>query len=247
MDGECSRCPAGISGVAFLTGIRDTGRLVAGIGRLVIDRFMAAKANVGSGSIISVMTGCAIVGDGNMSSCQHVVIAVNRESGRGPAWIGRMAVSAGIGDPDGQVVGVRCLHVNAIMTIAADHSSTLITILMALQAVCGGVGAGEREIGRIMIKSSALAGRVATVTGLAVPAVAADALVFFIHVRLVMFMAVYTAENSVISGCGMTIHTCVPFSLVLTRIDREILPVVIECGWDPGVLGMAGLTIMRKS
>jgi hypothetical protein len=131
MYGECGRGPSGICGMTFLAGIWDTGRLVAGIGSLVINRFMAAEAVIGSAGIITVVAGCAIVGDGNMSTCQRIIVAVNRESGRGPAWIGGVAICAGIWNSYTHVVWVRCLYVNAIMTITADHGGTLITILMA--------------------------------------------------------------------------------------------------------------------
>ena len=52
---------------------------------------MATETRVGCSGVITIMAISAI-GDGGVGTGQGVIIAMNRESGRSPARIGRMAI-----------------------------------------------------------------------------------------------------------------------------------------------------------
>lgn len=80
---------------------------------------------------------------------------------------------------------------------------------------------------------------VALKAGLVVVYIAADITVLFVHVCLVVFVAIDTGELSVVVRTGMAFRTIVPFSLVLTGVNREVLPVVIKSGRLPFYLCVA--------
>jgi hypothetical protein len=63
---------------------------------------------------------------------------------------------------------------------------------------------------------------------LAVILVAGYSLVFFIHIRLGMSMAVNAAEDRIVTGDCMALRAERPLSLVLSAIYREIQGVMIK-------------------
>ncbi len=77
--------------------------------------------------------------------------------------------------------------------------------------------------------------------------ISANPLVFFIHVCLVVLMAVDTTKYPIIGGVGMAIRASGPFSLVLPAVYREIFAVMVKGGGDPGILGMAGFAIRGEA
>lgn len=62
---------------------------------LVVVGLVAANAGIGCRVVISVVTVVAIVCNGNVGACQHVIIVVNGEGCRCPVWIGGMTGIAG--------------------------------------------------------------------------------------------------------------------------------------------------------
>lgn len=76
--------------------------------------------------------------------------------------------------------------------------------------------------------------------------VTGNCLVILVRVCLIMFMAVNATENGIISRINMAFRAGAPFSIVTTRIDREILGIVVECRRFPGGLSVAGLAFRRE-
>lgn len=48
-----------------------------------------------------------------------------------------------------------------------------------------------------------------------------------------MFVAIYTTECGEIAWGCVAVNALIPFSVVFSTINREILQVVIEGGWFP--------------
>jgi len=207
MDGECGRCPSRIGRVACFAGIWNADGDVVRIGRLVIIAFMAAKAAIGCGGIIPVMTGIAVICNGGMRTGKRVVVAMDGECGRRPTWIGRVACFAGVRYSNCCMVRIGRLGISRIMTIRTDGSGARITADVTELAFNGGMCAGQREIRIVVIEASSATGGMAGITCLAVVCVAPNTLVLFIHVGLEVRMAVNTTENSIIIRVGMTIST----------------------------------------
>ena len=63
---------------------------------------------------------------------------------------------------------------------------------------------------------------------------------------IAVFMALNTSEQCIITWCSVTLGTLVPFAPVLSTINGEILCIVIECRWGPGILRMTCLAIGRE-
>ena len=92
-----------------MTGFAGCGKIrgnVVGICRLVIFISMANKACPGQIGIIPVMTGGTFIGNGNVCTGQYIVIIVDREGGRFPAWLRCMTGFAVGWDVDGSMVRV---------------------------------------------------------------------------------------------------------------------------------------------
>ena len=65
-----------------MTAFTSLGKLrssVVWLGCLIVISRMTSEACFGRIGIITVVTGCAIVGYSDMSTCQHVIIIMNRE------------------------------------------------------------------------------------------------------------------------------------------------------------------------
>ena len=64
--------------------------------------------------------------------------------------------------------------------------------------------------------------------------------------RIIVFVAINATEQGKISRSGVAIHTLIPFVVVISTINREILLVVIPGGGHPGTGRMAILTSGRE-
>ncbi len=106
------------------------------------------------------------------------------------------------------------------------------------------MGPGKRKSRVIMIKCTLHAsGRMAFIAGYTVKSIASDTGMFAVHIGLVVFMAINAAEELVVALVCMTLTAQAPCALVFPGIDREILPVVIECGGCPGRCAMARFAV----
>ena len=65
-------------------------------------------------------------------------------------------------------------------------------------------------------------------------------------VLVVVFVAIYATEYGIIARYYMAIDALIPFSVVVSAVDREILIVVVPGRWRPGALCMAILTGGRE-
>ena len=64
--------------------------------------------------------------------------------------------------------------------------------------------------------------------------------------RIVVFMAIDTAEKGKIPRSGMTINALIPFAVMSATVYGEIILIVVPGGRIPGVRGMTILTRGRK-
>ena len=66
-------------------------------------------------------------------------------------------------------------------------------------------------------------------TGCTVVGIPRFSLVIVVHrILVVMLVAIDTTEGAEITGARVTIHAGVPFPIVISAVDREILGVVVE-------------------
>ena len=56
-----------------------------------------------------------------------------------------------------------------------------------------------------------------------------------------------TSEYGIIIRVGVTIIAIIPFTLMLSTIDREVFDIVIESSWFPCVFTMTGCAVGSKS
>ncbi len=61
--------------------------------------------------------------------------------------------------------------------------------------------------------------------------------------RIVMLMAIDAAEQAIVAGCGVAVHTFIPLPFMFATVDGEILTVMIPDRGDPRIRGMTGFTI----
>ena len=84
----------------------------------------------------------------------------------------------------------------------------------------------------------------AIVTGLAVILVTRYTCV--IPSRFSLVVTAQAVEDLVIIWIWVTIGALVPFPCVAAAVYWEVLVVMIESGWDPGILSMAQFAVCRK-
>jgi hypothetical protein len=70
----------------------------------------------------------------------------------------------------------------------------------------------------------------AIITGVAIVLIVRTSLVLVVRSRLGVFVAENALEHREIRGIGVTIGTLVPLIPMRTRIDREVLRIVIPIG-----------------
>lgn len=61
--------------------------------------------------------------------------------------------------------------------------------------------------------------------------------------RIVMLVAIDTAEQGIVAWRRVAIHALIPFAFMFAAIDREVLPVMIPGGRGPSRGRVAGFTI----
>lgn len=220
------------------------------IGSLIVLLTMTGKAGIGRIHVCTFMTCKAIAGNISVGALQHIIFVMHREKCRFPLRLRRMAFIAIVCKSQLKVIGI-CGHV--VIFGMADQTNGRragITAFMAIQTIGGGVCAGERECGGIVIEAALrITGRMAGKAGRAVVHVSDHLLMLFIGLRLVMLVAVRTTEQRVTGRIGMAFGTGIPFAVVLSRINRKKLPVVLPeiCRRPTGNRGVALRTFVGKT
>jgi hypothetical protein len=59
-------------------------------------------------------------------------------------------------------------------------------------------------------------------------------------------MAIEAIKYCIVIRVRMTLRALIPLAFMLSTINREVHPVVIECGWDPFALSMTRNAVCRK-
>ena len=124
------------------------------------------------------------------------------------------------------MVGIKRLIVVPLMTTSTGVGCTLITAGVAFYALCRGVCAGER-IDLAVIKPLLFTIRMAAKTGRTVPGVTGNSLMLFIHVALVVLVAIDTGELGIVCRIGMTLAATVPFAVVASGIYGKRFGVMV--------------------
>ena len=92
-----------------------------------------------------------------------------------------------------------------------------------------------------MIKPAfSAAGRVTGETSFACILISRDPSMFIVHVGLVVLMAIDAAKYGITGWVGMTFGTAIPFTLMLSRINGEILFIMIKSGRLPSFGSVTG-------
>ena len=68
---------------------------MVGIGRLVVVAFMTAETIIGSSRVITVMASVTFIGNSGMCPRQRIIISMDWECSRFPAWICSVTCLAG--------------------------------------------------------------------------------------------------------------------------------------------------------
>lgn len=168
-----------------------------------------------------------------------------RELCRTPSGICAVAGSTVRGEIQSSVIGVGSLiEVRKMASIAICGCSD-IPGRVAVDTVGRSVSTSEWEGSIVMVKGIVcIASRVAGKTGGAVIGVSG-----YTHVVIVRFrihMTGGTGKLHVVGRVNMTVHTFIPFALVLATVDWEVLHVMIKRGWLPGGLSVASDAISRE-
>ena len=122
-----------------------------------------------------------------------------------------------------------------------------ITIFMTIQAIDSNMSAGKRENGSIVIESAVgLSSGMALIASDALVDIPPHSLMLPVGINLVVFMAINATEQTIISRCGMAFCADFPFVVMISAVNREVLPVVIEGRWRPCCRCMAKLAFRRK-
>ena len=206
---------------------------MVGVGGPVEIRSMTAGAGIRGVVVVAVVAGGTITGDRQVRSVQDPEVVVIRELGRTPTGLGGMAGGTIRREVEGLVVRIGCNvpvgHVAGV-TIRGCPS---IPGGMALDAIGGGMGPGQREAGVAVVKGIiGVAGRMAGEAGITVVVVTRYA--DMVIIRFGIGMASRAGEFGIIGRVGMTVRTLVPLTQMLAAVNGEILSVMVECGRRPG-------------
>lgn len=128
--------------MAVGTGCRELGCSMWRVIRLVIIILMASDTGIGRGIVIAVMAHCAIIGNCHMGAGQDVVIVVDRECGRGPVRVGRMALIT-----SGWNIDRRMVRVGGGVVIGLVASCTGIWGVDIISLVARGTVVPDRSMG----------------------------------------------------------------------------------------------------
>jgi len=108
-----------------------------GIVGLVVFIDVTTGAGVRSRVVIPVMTVGALVGDGQVSSLEYVIIVMNGEAGRGPPGIGCVTSRAFVGDRQAHMIGIGSLVIIVLMASFTGIGCIVVSIGMALCTIAG--------------------------------------------------------------------------------------------------------------
>lgn len=205
---------------------------------MVVIVLVAADTGAWGVVVISVMTGCTLIGNQGMRSVEGVIIVVNIKRGRVPVWFCCMACGAFHRDGQCDVIRIEALIKIRRMARYTLGGSSGIPIRMTIQAIDHGMCAGKGEAGIVVIKTViALSVRMAGEASRTIVRVSIHTDVIFIC--LLRHMTGYTGKLGVIARGRMAIRTLCPYSLVGSAIDREMLGIMIKCGGFPGCFCVA--------
>jgi hypothetical protein len=137
------------------------------IGRCIVIRQVASDACTGGIDIITLVAGNTIICNRRMCSGQRVIIGMDRECSRFPAWDCRMACVTRIRNIDGNMVGIGSLVIDSGVAFRTNRRCILVTTYMTLVAGSSCMGPGKRE-NIIVIESFRISCRMTCITGLAV-------------------------------------------------------------------------------
>lgn len=80
----------------------------------------------------------------------------------------------------------------------------------------------------------------------ALPAIARAALMFGIHISLVVLVTENAFKDRIVGGIDMAVITVIPFFPMRARIDREVLRIVVPVSRSPRCRRVTGLAICRE-
>ena len=200
---------------------------VVGVRGSFIICLVTAKTLIGRVVVIAVVTGSTIIGNGGMSAVQCIVVVVDGEGSRCPARFGGMAGCTIRWQSQSNVIRIGGLvEIRQVAGVAIGRGSC-IAATVAGCAFCNYVCTGQGECRAVVVKHQiCIAGGVAGQTGGIFEDITVDALVLV--ARTWIGMANYTTEFGKIVRVGVAIRTLVPFSFVLTSVNRKILTIVVE-------------------
>jgi len=122
---------------------RELGRGMVRVSRLVVVGLMASD----TGSWCTGVIACMAVGAGarNMSACQYIIIVMDRESRRGPSWVGSMTISTGGWNAYRRMVWIgRVVVVCQVASHAGIRRIDVIAVMALNTVVCNrGMFAGQ--------------------------------------------------------------------------------------------------------
>lgn len=117
-----------------------------------------------------------------------------------------------------------------------------ITACMTVNTVRCKVRARQRETRHVVVKTIRCAsGWVTGQTSRTVVRIPVYPVVAIVRFRV--GVAGGTGEFSVVRRVGVAIHTGIPFAVVLSAVNREVLRIVVKSGGCPGTFRMTGGTI----
>ena len=150
VDGESSRAPAGIGGVAVVAVHRQAQLGVIGVGSVVVILGMATGTGIGRVRVVAIVAVSALIGDGRMCPGERIILVVDGESSRAPSGIGGVAIGAAHRQIELLVVridGPGVVHFVAGKTVGRR---VLIAIFMTFDAIHADMRTRQREIGVVM-------------------------------------------------------------------------------------------------
>lgn len=234
--------------MARLAVSRELGRGVRRVGGLVVVPYVTACTCVGCSGVIAVMAAGTFVRYGGMRPRKQVKIAVDGESGRFPAGVGGMTIGTGIRNAQGTVIWIHGLGKGLCMAGETLLGCACVTTDMTVAAGLGSMGPGQREARIAVIeRSCSAARRMACKTRRAVVGIPGKAFMLFIHIGLVVIMAVNTGEIGIAGRIRVTILAFVPLVLVFAGVNGEQRVMCQEGGrCPPGIGRMTVGTCLRN-
>ena len=180
-----------------------------------------------------------------MCAIQRIKIIVRRESRRRPTRLRRVATFAVNRQAQSRVIRIRRRVVVASVAGGANGRRVLVPVRMAAEAIHPQVRPRQRKIRRIVVESIArLARRVAGKASRIVERIATHASVLVVRFRVGVTSR--AGEFGVVRGIRMAFRASIPNALVRPRINRKILPVVVESGRRPGGFTMTSKAVGGK-